>query len=638
MSGRKRRGLLCARCRLRKVRCDNGMPCSGCAKEGTECVRISQDKRKERYSQTYVEELHSKIEGLEEVLANVQTALNDRSASVTPAVTAREEESTGDRGVYGATLVFVTDMTASELVALEQDQHHIIEELNSEEDVVAAIKLFFRWQYPGHNMYVYRETFLEEFLNPKPGMMYCSRELVYALAAMGALQDPRLRTLLMGYYNQARTTLLGGGRHGFDHPLLALMQALLALLFYDVCHGNNSLAWMLAGMGVRMGFDLGFHLHPKLWYIGLKEKFNPKMALVRSRVFWGCFVADHFMSLILGRPTQLKFSDATLPQPLDQVEPNGFKEYSFSETPIQSPMRRWIELIDLCNQAIDDIFALGLSKQELEIRFPAKVETLKAFNKLVAHWKTTLPLELQWTRESFYSGADDPTKVSIRFYYYMVILCMNRPFLEIVGNSADSPRQVLTEAIEDLLMHIQRFKEVHLLQKASIHLVYACILSVSVLTLNKGARDLQNEGRIELFLAYLQECSHLWQLAAKAHDMIKRKLSKTNADATDDFHSVLLNDDNFFAGPPVLMTADFLTNDWESMFPYYEDNTGNSAPPENMPQPVLPPPQTLHHSSFHQISSHMIPPPLQGILPQPPSHLPLPHPPRANSNGLPRGL
>lgn len=594
-----RRGLLCVRCRARKVRCDNQLPCGVCAKEGTECIRTSQDRRKERYLQAFVDGLQAKALKLEAVVAAVRQALSDGDDL--------NVLRKADGGVYGPTLVFNTEPSAS----YDEGEQLIINQLNQDPVIVECLQQFFKWQYPGHFAYIVRLGFLHEFLNPQPRFVYCSLELVYALAAMGALiaDDAAIKLRAIDFYNKARSRLLSGGPTGkFDHPLVALMQALLVLSFFDLSHGHNSLLWMLLGLGVRMGFDLGFHLHPELVFTAPSNPASPEYIAIRLRVFWGCYMADHFVSLVFGRPTQLKKSDAWVAEPEDIRELLGVSpDYLFTGSTSDGdvpylgiPIALMVTLIDICNALIDDIFNLGAARHKLAARYANKLEVVRQFNHQMLQWRMLLPMELQWAPRNVAGGAENPTKLSTRLYYYMALLCLNRPFLDvgIDGNDISSPRAVVLQAVDEVSACVTRFRDVHGLAKALIYVVYALVFLVLVLLILRPPMipwDRQNQ--IELIMGYIHELSSTWNLAGKCYDQLIRKMNNQVSapplvtDVTSQGLPQYYVDDpaNMAAmaqqtqpssipglvGPPMFLGLDFMVNDWEPIFLPYHDNMGS---------------------------------------------------------------
>jgi hypothetical protein len=242
---------------------------------------------------------------------------------------------------------------------------------------------------------------------------------------------------------------------------------------------------------------------------------------------------------------------------------------------------------------INEIFTCITDKQEI-VDIASNSNKLAKYNQQIKQWKQELPEDLQWDKSKLMETADNPTTMSIRYYYYIVLLCLNRPFIDIMKHqSSVSPLKICQEVIDDLMVSISRFKEIHGLQKATIYIVYCCILAVSVLMLTNGDYD-----KIMTFLGYLKECSSTWKLAEKSYKMIHHRLdhqkpyqSQTQPHngpsslpqqqpgrTTDlpqlDSDFIIDNIDgnfDYFAGPPMLMTAELFNDDWEVLFPDYHD-------------------------------------------------------------------
>lgn len=590
------KGLSCQRCRVRKVRCDGGSPCGGCVKESTQCIRVTFDRRKERILHEYVDELQNRIDHLEGIIGKVRGLVsidgsNDKivdsdSSKVQDDYDRNEDDRynmntnmnhSSTSGVYGPTSIF----ESSSIQLSNRDNE--IKRLNYDPSILNCIKLFFIWQYPDHNMFIYREAFLLDFFNPKPGCIYCSLELIYAICAMGLSMsyDLSIKSKSRAYYQQARSLLLSK----LDQTSIASMQALLCLSFYDISHGNNSSGWMLSGIAIRMGYDLGFQLNPNSWYIN--ESITPLDCSIRSRIYWGFYAADHFISLLMGRPSSLKVSTSSIPETDELPDLEWIADYAYISPGvdkreivyISAPLNSIIKLIQISESMINDIFGCITDKQEIS-KFILNSNKLEFFNSQIQNWKRDLPSDLKWNRRDLLQNADNPTTMSIRYYYYIVLLCLNRPFIEIMKNqSSISPMKICQDVIDDLLISIERFKQIHGLQKATIYIVYCCILSISVLMLTNGDRQV-----IDQILGYLKECSSTWKLAEKSYKMIKLRLDHQQAPQPEpvltqssSIHpNIMVNDIfeenlDYFAGPPMMMTAELFNDDWEVLFPDYHE-------------------------------------------------------------------
>lgn len=480
-------------------------------------------------------------------------------------------------GVYGPTSIF----ESSSIQLLNRDNE--IKQLNYNPVILNCIKLFFIWQYPDHNMFIYREAFLLDFFNPKPGCIYCSIELVYAICALGSSMshDLSIKSKSRHFYQQSKSLLF----NKLDQTSIASMQALLCLSFYDISHGYNSSGWMLSGIAIRMGYDLGFQLNPNSWY--MNESITPLDCSIRSRIYWGFYMADHFISLLMGRPSSLKVSNTSIPETEDLPDLEWISEYAYISPGvdkreivyISAPLNSIIKLIQISESMINEIFTSITDKQEI-VKVILKSNKLEYYNLQIQNWKLELPDDLKWDHQTLLETADNPTTMSIRYYYYIVLLCLNRPFIEIMKNqSTISPLKICQEVIDDLLISIERFKQIHGLQKATIYIVYCCILSISVLMLTNGDRNV-----IMKILQYLKQCSSTWKLAEKSYKMIMLRLdhqqvppqeltlNTTSAEQPNHIMNDILEENlDYFAGPPMMMTAELLNDDWEVLFPDYNE-------------------------------------------------------------------
>lgn len=600
-----------------------------------ECIRFTSDRRKERYRAEYTESLQKKVESLERVLNHVRLVIDGGS---TPSInmfsphsaSGKENEprinmkSMGGRSdrsrkenldgqnlsVYGPTSVF-----DSHLVDEGTNENHVeeITQLQKDPHVLLCIKLFFRWQYPDHNSFIVREAFLLEFFEPVAPSLYCSIELVLAICALGSRMstDELVSSKSWVYYSDAKFKVLSK----LDKPSIATMQAFLLLSFFDICDGNNSSGWMLSGCGIRMGFDLGFQLDPAVWFLRSCGTLSDIKVAIRSRIFWGCYFADHFISLLLGRPSILKVSDSSVSETVTLPDLEWITEYTYlgpGDDPsdvstiinVSTPLKHLVRLINISSDMLNDVFTRDQSDT---FDLAAKVKRSQYYNLIIMQWRVELPEPLRWSRSSLEANAENPTKMFIRYYYYILLLCLNRPFLEAAGGEENpdveaSAVAVCDEVIEDLIVAITRFKSVHSLQKASIFIVYCCILALSVILLSKLKNGLHEETKKKLmfFLNALFQCSNTWQLADKSFKLIRSQLEKlfmvlltivdnhvelssmvqkeerklnlanilnSNKSATEAVDVLAFENSELFGGPPLLMTSDLVNQEWDTLFP-----------------------------------------------------------------------
>lgn len=585
---KKEMPLSCQRCRLRKVKCNFAHPCLSCVKLGVECIQISNDMRKKRPRANYVLTLEKQIDTMQKFVATLQklelpedrnkyleanistlvkeiglgniTNYSQGLAKPLPVMSPSSAQSgtaagpkpatNKNRPIYGPTSVY--DNYEADLrlrtTAQKREAREVstLRALNCNPDILHCLKLFFTWQYPDNSMFVFREAFLLDFFHPELISLYCLPVLVLSVCALGArMSDVELiYSKAISYYNEARSCLLSS----FEHPSITSVQSFLLLAFYDICNGHNSTGWMLLGNAIRMGYDLGFQLSPEVWFLKTAGSIQAIDCLIRSRIYWGCFMADHFISLVLGRPSLLKLLDASIPETEDLPELDWIDDYKYipdTNTNISDPLKNIINLINISDNMLNDVFTKSESANELqetmhdEYDLGLRLSKLFQYNNEIKKWRDNLPPDLKWNQENLKITGDDPTVSGVRYYYYILLLCLNRPFVGLTEDFKDLshllPAFICSQVINDLYIAISRFQETHGLRRASIFIVYCSILSISVilLTVTTDQFGAKKKALIKYFMGVLADCSKTWGLAEKSHQLIRSKLELEFGDDPD---------------------------------------------------------------------------------------------------------
>lgn len=553
--------LSCKRCRSRKIRCNFEYPCCNCVKSGLKCIKVENDLRKRRPPANYVRDLESKLNSMidffeqfkrtesipakQELVEKTTLAeiLSNRSEDYTQCTLDSGFESGSVRLVYGPISVFDEVLVSRQQTVKPKIEESSILAMNRDPDILHCLKLFFTWQYPSHNFYIFREAFLTDFFDPKPNSLYCSKVLIWSICALGSRMSEidQIYSRSMEFYNKARTYLLDN----LNHPSITSLQSFLLLAFYDICNGSNSSGWMLSGNAMRMGFDIGFQLHPEAWFLK-HETLSALDISIRSRIYWGCYMADHFISMLLGRPSILKMSDATIPETeelpdlewIDEfmyVDPKD-KDKPITDISISDPLKNVIKLINISDNILNDVFTRTTKDQdEDDLNLTSRLKKLEEYNTQIIRWKNSLASEFMWDRSSFERTGGNPNLLCIQYYYYILVLCLNRPFLGILKaefkNETLSPSSLCSISIDDLLVMIKKFKENNGLRRASIFIVYCSILSISIILLTNTSEQLviEEKDKLNFFMDVLKKCSKTWRLAEKSYNFIRAKLqSKLN--------------------------------------------------------------------------------------------------------------
>lgn len=645
---RQRVSLACTNCRSRRVKCNvNGsLPCLNCEKRKLECVVLAIDKRKDRYRTQYMIDLESRVSEYEDILAKLKEGhdhtskllqsafqgIQQTSTQLTEELTEEPEiplptavrgtylndrTFTGDESipaaVYGPTSVFDTETARAETANAAS--------LSADPIIVECVKMFFLWQYPDIHLFVFREAFLLDFFNPKSNGVYSSVELVKAICAIGSLVslDPSIREKSDQFYTESREALM----NLTDSPTISSLQAYLLLGLYDVYNGRINRGWILSGDAFRMGVGLGFHLSPTAWLVKQEEEVSDFTVSIRSRIFWGSFIADRFLSLILGRSPSLKTDDASIPTSINMPAIEWIEDYSYpgpsdqkkaNYIDISNPLKCLSNLVSISDEILSKVFAK--QGDEKAKNLSDRINLLGHYNEKIFLWRKNLPGIMQWTTDELAKQGHDHTKMFMRYFYYMVLLCLNRPFIEETNNYNDSrnARKVCEGVIKDIYTAIHSFVGIHGFERCSFLILYSCIMCVSIILLSINASDLTENSDFKdyffEFMTVLKLSALTWKLCERSYNKVRITLQNEYKLNYDDLFSKFLEkkqteDERFlvegnsiismistdqqdlytdypttgetnfsnleelvgFGGPPVFTTSQ--SNDWSFLFSTY---------------------------------------------------------------------
>lgn len=550
----------CVRCRARKQRC-SGYPCSYCQDLNVVCT-IAKDRRSTRLSNSEAGALRARIQALEgqlDSLANYNTNLlrvlkeNGLEASAPegeclPDTTELADVSASAKypkpgefskidnddpriiwSAYGPTSIF-NEGSGNEGVESGEGEGSGREDLvtsysvstlhllNKNPQILKHVRLFFQHMYPDVHMFIPRETFLVDFHHPKgeDQPSYCTKELVYAICAIGSMHDSSFPQS-DSYYNIAKGRLF----MNLNCASMPSLQAFILLGLYDVYCGRNDSGWILTGIGLRMGFNLGFHLSPPATVSDLSVKF-------KSRIYWGCFVVDHLLALIFGRPSTLHVADSTIQESDKVPDLDWIREFQGVDGVIEiaNPLKAIVRLFVTVEDAMNELFVANTDLGG-PMHLHTKLSKVRRFNEKIESWRMNLSTDLQWVQggvmgensEYMEGGAEtlafkskSPPKMNHVLCYYISLLCINRPF---ITKSADeysgsnqagherTPELYLSKSIDDLESHIVgvvvkclRDLSIALSQASgwgSILVIYAAVIGVSTVMMLGNSREYSGE-------------------------------------------------------------------------------------------------------------------------------------------------
>lgn len=629
ISKKRKRGLACKNCRKRKVKCNinEKYPCTSCLSSNQECIESTIDKRKERAESEYTQHLENRLSVYQEENARIASQLEnivkvmrevmDVSSSFEFNKLKNETTNTGisspqtnyinnytniqyiqddiepnleedvessenlnekyptpstfkafdnkPLSVYGATSVF-DNISVSKLKNLKEMEEIYI--LNRDPKINFYIKLFFQWQYPDIHIFVFREAFLLDFLHAKNNSSYCSTELIFSICAFGCLlsEDEDKKQISNNFNEKAKQLCF----NNYSKPSISLLQSFLLLGLYDIYNGKNDSGWILSGMGMRMGYSIGLQLNSREDIDNLKSELGTK---IRSRIFWGTYLVDHLIGLLLGRPPSLKMNDSTIEETIELPDIDWIHEYTcpgeLGEATkillIGNPLCEMVKLMNISGDMINDIFNdQKYSKQNDSVIFYRRLPLVRKYNLSMFKWRKTLPESLLWNSSDLKEIGADPTTLTFKLIYYIVILCLNRPFLNSKVNEqyveyCANCRKICLNAVNDLTIALSRFTTIYGFDKCSNLIIYSCIISISVILRSYNSDSKSNlmsdpevKFKILLFMKILRECSRNWGLSEKAFKLTKDKLRKEhNINIEEELNSFDQNEQ------PDLFTSDY---------------------------------------------------------------------------------
>ncbi|KAG7887388.1 hypothetical protein KL936_004548 [Ogataea polymorpha] len=520
------------------------------------------DRRKSKYNNSYVKALEDQVQRLEaivertkamypEVFGQITNSMETETASTEhkpePSDSSRtsydesplivEESARGYLGVYGQSSVFVprqeglSDSTANPKVF---EEYH-------DEATLKYISAFFRWHYPDYSIYLYREAFLTDFFRSqddvKMSLEYCSEALIYAICSVGCrlCDNGHNPTEQSKFYYEKAKDLIFSNLGKSSHYDITTIQALLCLALDDLGRGDNFPAWILSGLAFRIGQHMGFDLDPARWRSSKSGNLLTDYdAKVRSRIYWGSFVADRVISLVLGRSSFLRYTESTIPDSSDLPLLIGIDEFQYIDPSsndlqvfkVSGPLNKLISLHTMVDEYKQQIF--GQKKEERKLSWTDRFKILAKFNIAIMKWKHNLGGDLSWTRLQLKMDGSNPNKMSLRYQYYLIILCFNVPFLsnlnhhnlksELVGSQA-----LCVEVLDDLYRSILCFRETHGLDKSSLMIVYLAIMATTALSKlpSKLFKTRTHKHQVHFHLDVLKQCSSVWGLAKRYCDSLQ---------------------------------------------------------------------------------------------------------------------
>ncbi|KAF5569948.1 TY1 enhancer activator [Fusarium phyllophilum] len=510
--------LSCKRCRYRKLRCTRTVPCTNCATAGAGCEYEKIDKRRNPPSSEYTIGLRNRVASLEAFIqelrdasparrdemlgpaAYIQGASNISTAGPSQVIqidtTARarlKPDAEGSLVYHGATSIFNSDLlTTSESfpsptqsLYAESNFDHVMDHfgIKLEDDTIfKALQQFFRWQYP-HFMFVYREAFLRDHFGERKGCKYWSSALLLSICALGLLMsDTELERNLTEQFFQAAESIVMVS--GLSRPSIPTVQSFLCLAFFEIGRGNVSKGWAFSGIAFRMAQDLGFQSDPMNWLPHDSTIISSEDVEIRRRIYWGSYISDKLISLILGRPVQLAFDSAEVDL-LEFITDGPGMEYwrpvGFGDDPEELRvlsnipyLKEQIRLYRIVEKMMTTVFSPRTPRTQTDVF--TRQTLLDNLNLELLQWRDALPAFAKWNKWST-SVAITPAVATLHLLYSSIRIALN--YESATTNNVASARETAllscTTAAQDILALVRIYKMQYGLRHAPLILIYASI-------------------------------------------------------------------------------------------------------------------------------------------------------------------
>ncbi|KAF9769355.1 hypothetical protein IL306_013235, partial [Fusarium sp. DS 682] len=510
------------------------------------------DKRRNPPSSEYTISLKNRVASLEAFIQELQEASPARRdemlgpavgtsitltagpshavPSDTPVRARLKPDAEGSLVYHGATSIFNSDLLSTSEMYLNQTQYaesnfdHVLDHfgIKLEDDTVfKALQQFFRWQYP-HFMFVYREAFLRDHFGERKGCKYWSSALLLSVCALGLLmsETEEERNLSEQFFHAAESIVMVSG---LGRPSIPTVQSFLCLAFFEIGRGNVSKGWAFSGIAFRMAQDLGFQSDPMNWLPHDSTIISSEDIEIRRRIYWGSYISDKLISLILGRPVQLAFDSAEVDL-LEFITDGPGMEYwrpvGFGDDPEELRilsnipyLKEQIRLYRIVEKMMTTVFSPRTPRTQTDIF--TRQTLLDNLNLELLQWRDALPAFSKWNKWST-SVTITPAVATLHLLYSSIRIALNyeAATLSNVESARETSLQSCTTAAQDILALVRIYKMQYGLRHAPLILIYAT---------TQASRAIGKSGIPEeqgYLLSCLAECSHTWSIAGQVHGPI----------------------------------------------------------------------------------------------------------------------
>ncbi|KZL64436.1 transcription factor [Colletotrichum tofieldiae] len=549
----------CKRCQYRKFKCSRTEPCQNCTTANATCEYRPVDRKRVPVSHEYVASLESRLAWFESLVRKLRAATaEEREEMLNSAVldqnspsNAKDPEADVNQapgeyvtqlGIYarsqanlelglegslvyqGATSIFRADTPdlppkdpnlamQGYFSGIESNFESVMQHFDlsmSSSDIMPPLTQFFRWQYP-HFMFIYREAFLRDHFGDRKNGKYWSPALLLSICALGALVGMETKARSERFFLAAESIVMVTG---LTRPSVATVQAFLCLALYEIGRGNSSKGWGYSGIAFRMAQDLGFQRDPKEWAHHDSSLATPEDVEIRRRIYWGCYISDKLISLILGRPVYLVYEDAevqpmeTLPEPPEMVlwRPVGFDE-EYAEATQATSMIPYIHEQIRLSRVIETMMSILFSPRS-NLDSVSRRVCFDNLNLELNRWRESLPDFAKWHKWGS-SSKPIPGVLALHLLFHSVRIALNydQAAASRGGNTEEKLRLYCITSVQDITSLLRTYRSQYGLQHAPLVFVYGAVQA------SRSAKAFGITEESQYLIQMLGELSSAWGLS-----------------------------------------------------------------------------------------------------------------------------
>ncbi|KAL6837336.1 fungal-specific transcription factor domain-containing protein [Trichoderma camerunense] len=357
------------------------------------------------------------------------------------------------------------------------------------------------WSRQHHTLLLtYRPVITRDLLDGGP---YCSSFLLQAIFACSSRfsqrvevrDDPDDPATAGGRFFRRCDELLGTGMLLTAANVNTTVGLLLLGSTFNAL-GQTSKGWLYTGYGLRMIYELGFHIDCKV------TSENAMRVEIRRRIFWGAFICDKLQSLYLGRPAAIQLRDSHVSRQfmdmyeekeisMPYIDPTVPSSHSFIPQPAPtysiSTFQHFCLLSKIMIMIINKLYVVGATAA-------AARASLQTIEDALDSWITRLPKELQYRPES-----DSVTSnvINLHCIYHSLIILLYRPLISDGHLRLLAPPQSswkrCTEAALEITHLLLRYQYTYTLRSAPYLLGYALYVACTIHVRNAAASEIASE-------------------------------------------------------------------------------------------------------------------------------------------------